>query len=337
MSTPLKRPATLADVARFARVSTAVVSYVINDGPRPVAPATAERVRQAVQILGYRPNRHAQALMRGSVGILGLIHPGTSNPFFGEFNDVLYRTAAAAGIGLLTATSAGNVKTERQLMESMASRSLDGIIVTTSMVPADVPTLTDPGIPMVFLDCPFPIPGYTTIGPAASDGIRRLVDHLITTHGHRNIGFIAGDTGSADPEDRELGWRQALQTHRLPTGPRIRTSFHLEGGYDGAKHLLDQPDRPTAIVASSDLQATGALHAIHEHGLRIPEDIAVTGFDGTRGTAHTWPPLTVVRQPMQAMAAAAISSFQAEPSHTLYPMELVTRRSCGCPTTAATT
>ncbi|HET9648917.1 MAG TPA: LacI family DNA-binding transcriptional regulator [Microlunatus sp.] len=326
------RPVTLADVARYAGVSTAVVSYVINDGPRPVAPATAERVREAVTRLGYRPNSHARALMSGKTGILGLIHPGTANPFFGEYSDVVYTVAAGHDTALLMASSAGDAAVERSLIDSLARRNVDGIIVMTSMTRADVAEIRDPGIPMLFVNCPFPVPGYRSIGPDALDGSRRIVDHLLDVHGHSSVALIAGETGDIGPDDRERGWQDALRTHRVGEAPSVRTSFSLDGGYDAARQLLRRTDRPTAIFTSSDQLAYGALHAIHDHGLRIPEDVAVVGFDGTAESAHTWPPLTLVRQPLETMATVAVENMLGSLPrlHTLYEMTMIIRRSCGC-------
>lgn len=329
------RNVTLADVARYAGVSSAVVSYVVNDGPRPVAPATAERVRNAIAILGYRPNSHARALVSGRTGILGLVHPGTANPFFGEYNDILYEIATRNGVALLTANSAGDPTAERQLIEDLARRSVDGILVMTSMAPSDIPRLGDPGLPILFVDCPFPVPGQRSIGPDSVAGARLVVEHLILDHGHREIALLAG---SPVAEEREQGWREALRAHGLPDGPLIRTDYGLDGGYRGARTLVSRTDRPGAIFVSSDLQAYGALHAIHEQGLRIPQDIAVVSFDGNSESAHTWPPLTLVRQPLTAMAEAAITGMlrNSPPGHDLFDMDLIIRQSCGCTATEET-
>ena len=124
-----------------------------------MATDTADRVRDAIAVLGYRPNTHARALMTGSTGILGVIHPGTANPFFGEYSDVIYEAATASDVALLTASSAGRADTERELIESLARRNVDGIIAMTSMTPADISMLSDPGIPLLFVNCPFPVPG----------------------------------------------------------------------------------------------------------------------------------------------------------------------------------
>lgn len=326
------RKVTLADVARYAGVSTAVVSYVVNDGPRPVAAETATRVREAIEVLGYRPNTHARALMTGSTGILGLVHPGTANPFFGEYGDVIYEEAAEAEVALLTASSRGRAETERSLIEGLADRNVDGIISVTSMTQADIPKIRNPRIPLLFLNCPFPIPGYQTIGPNSFDGARQVVDHLLRVHGHRQVAMVAGSTHSRDPEERELGWREAHRVVGRPEGAIIHTPYTSDGGYEATGALLDRADRPTALFVASDLQAFGALHAIHDRGLRIAEDVAVVSFDGTSGSGHTWPPLTLAKQPLHAMATAAIAGILngAEPAHTLIDMELVIRRSCGC-------
>jgi LacI family transcriptional regulator, galactose operon repressor len=194
----------VADVARYAGVSPAVVSYVINDGPRRVAPETADRVRNAIDVLGYRPNSSARALRTGTTGMLGLVLPGTSNSFFGEYADVIYDAAANNGFALLTASSAGNVRTEHRLIEDLAGRNVDGILVATMMTKADVSSLRHPGLPIVLINCPFAVPGYRTLGPDAVAGARAVVDHLLSVHGHHSVAFITGETGVHEPEAARL-------------------------------------------------------------------------------------------------------------------------------------
>ena len=216
---------TLADVARYASVSTAVVSYVVNDGPRPVAADTAVRVRNAIAVLGYRPNTPARASSTGSTGILGVIHPGTANPFFGEYNDVIFDTATKAGVALLTATSAGNPD-QHQLIQALAGRNVDGIIAMTSMTKSDVSRLRPSGVPVLFVNCPFPVPGYRTIGPDAFDGAQRLVDHLLTDHHDRASPWSWGTPGPGSR--RTASWAGDTRTgcaarhpvlSRTPTSP----------------------------------------------------------------------------------------------------------------------
>jgi LacI family transcriptional regulator len=202
------------------------------------------------------------------------------------------------------------------------------------MTKADIPSLRDPGLPILFLNCPFAVPGHRTLGPNAADEAHRVVDHLLRVHNHHQVAFIAGETAAREPEDRELGWHEAHHAHRRPDGPLIRTAFTPDGGYDAARTLLARPDRPSAIFVSADLQAYGVLHAIHDQHLQVPQDIAVVSFDGTTQSAHTWPPLTLAQQPLDAMAEAAITDILSgsPPEHTLFDMDLVIRQSCGCAT-----
>jgi LacI family transcriptional regulator len=128
-----------------------------------------------------------------------------------------------------------------------------------------------------------------------------------------------------------LGWRDALSDAGLEPGPVARTTFSRAGGRAAGSELLK--DRPTAIFASSDLQAVGVLGALHEARLRVPDDVAVVAFDGTAETEYTWPPLTVVRQPLERMAAAAVGRLiegEQEVEALTFPTELIIRKSCGC-------
>ena len=130
-------------------------------------------------------------------------------------------------------------------------------------------------------------------------------------HGHDQVAFVAGETGSAEPEERELGWRDAHRALGRVPGPVARTAFSLDGGYEATRQMLRSSNQPRAIFAGSDELAYGALHAIHDHQLRVPDDVAVVSFDGTTGSAHSWPPLTVAQQPLREMADAAVSSISA--------------------------
>ncbi len=135
-------------------------------------------------------------------------------------------------------------------------------------------------------------------------------------------------------DPRHNGWRKALREAGLPEGPAEFTDFTRQGGYEATRRLLDLPKRPTAIFASSDLLAVGALRAIHEAGLSIPDDIAVVSFDGTSESEFSWPQLTTVRQPIDQIAEAAIlaalSANHSDGKVQLLPAELIVRRSCGC-------
>ena len=328
------RPPTRADVARFAGVSTAVVSYVVNDGPKRVAPETAARVRAAIEALRYRPNVNARALKRGSTEMLGLVMQDIVNPFFAECAHAVEVAAAAYGCVIVLATSDANEANESRIVSDLASRHIDGLLISTVLPPSGFRTIMLPGRHTVLINCSAPAAGYLAVGPDARAGARVLVDHLITVHRHQSVALIIGGSNEPVPAPREQGWSDAFQAHELPPGPIVRTTFSRQGGYEATLQLLNWPTRPSAIFAASDQLASGALRAIREAGLGCPEDIAVVSYDGSSESEYCWPPLTVARQPIQAMAEAAVSMvLNPSPSagYQCFPTELVIRESCGCP------
>ncbi len=337
-ASPARRPPTRADVARYAGVSGAVVSYVINNGPRPVAPQTAERVRAAIDILGYRPNLTARALKGGSTQILGMILSDISNPFFAEFAVEVENTAAAHGHAVLIGNSHGNAFIERRLIDDLMSRQVAGLVLASvDARPEMIDRAVKVGIPTVLVDCPWPVNGHFSLGPDSRAGARLVVDHLIQVHHHRVIAMVVGAEGNGgDP--RERSWQEATRAAALLDGPLVRMPFTREGGYLGGQRLLGSLNPPSAIFASSDLQAIGVLRAVRERGLRVPEDVALVSFDGTQDAEFCWPPLTVARQPVHDMAtravAAVLSAEANQTTHQSYPMELIIRQSCGCPADA---
>ncbi|MGC3994625.1 MAG: LacI family DNA-binding transcriptional regulator [Propionicimonas sp.] len=330
-----RRPAaTRADVARLAGVSTAVVSYVVNDGPRPVAAATAARVREAMDLLGYVPNASARALRRGTTELLGLVVADPLNPYFTEYTAELVKAADRAGKRLLVVDSYHDERIESALVDDLVSRQVDGLLFAGSLTRLDrYPALRAAGIPSVLIDCPGPVPGRRTVGTDAAGAAELLVDHLVE-HGRRRIGLVVGEGGFGDPDPREQGWRRALRAAGLPDGPIVRVPWNAEGGYAGGSALLASDPDVDAVFASNDQQGIGLLRALHERGVCVPEDVAVVSFDGTRESEFCWPPLTVARQPLQRLARAAIELL-GEPergrgTHRRFAAELVRRSSCGC-------
>jgi LacI family transcriptional regulator len=320
-----KEPVTRNDVAAHAGVSTAVVSYVVNEGPRKVAPETRERVLEAIRVLGYRPNATARALRMGTTRTFGLITPDGGNPLFAELAKAIDKEAAARGYVVLQTSADGDPETERGKIAELLARRVSGLVL---VAPTDDPALEDAEVPVIAINRV--LPTVSSVRPAYREGARLGVEHLIS-HGHEVVGLVIG--GAGHPE-RELGWRDAIAAAGLPEGPIARTSFSREGGYAAARDLLRAAPRPTAIFASSDLQAIGVLRALHESGLRVPEDVAVAAFDGTPETEYTWPPLTVVRQPLEHLAREAVRRLiegEGVVEALTLPTELILRRSCGCP------
>lgn len=341
------------DVAQYAGVSTAVVSYVVNDGPRAVSPRTRDRVLEAIRVLGYRPNAAARALKVGRTRTFGLVVPDGGNPLYAELAKAIEKEAATRGYVVLQTNTDGDPAVEKRKISDLLARQVDGLILAT---PTGEPGATElaelngSGIPVVALNRP--VQGTTSICPEYRTGARLGVEHLIG-HGHERIGLVMGIERTTWSPERELGWRDALAAAGLPEGPIARAEFSREGGYDAGRQLLTTTkpplpvkqakvpkllkatERPTAIFVSSDLQAIGVLRALHEAGLAVPGEMAVIAFDGTAESEYSWPPLSVVRQPLEAVAQKAVSRLLDETREPVeaftYPTELVLRASCGCP------
>ncbi|WP_441433988.1 LacI family DNA-binding transcriptional regulator [Arthrobacter sp. RAF14] len=325
---------TRKDVARLAGVSTAVVSYVVNGGPKNVAPATEEKVRQAIAALGYRPNVAARALKKGSSQILGMVVPKISNPFFASLAEAVEQAAEEQGFALLLADSRDSLTVERRHLRNFIDRQVDGVFLCSVLVQPDIQELRDRGVRTVLLNFSEVSPSMDAIGPEFTESTRRAVEHL-ASHGHRDIALVMGLTTGNAPDRREAGWRAALQSAGSSEGRIFRCTFDRHGGYEAGKQFLATSPRPGAVFVSSDQQAIGFLRAVQEAGLRVPEDVAVMAFDGSDEAEYSWPPLSTVRQPVKEMAEAGVRAIigagRDEPHRNqIFDCELVLRRSCGC-------
>ena len=333
---PRSRPraVTRSDVARYAGVRPAVVSFAVNGGPKTVSEPTTQRVLEAVEHLGYRPNRTARALSLGSTKTLGLVVGDTTNPFYAEYTRELQQAAADAGYALLMTAGGPGPDAHLRSMLDLCDRQIDGLIVTRATAMGRLDELRRLGAsqPVVIIDSAAPVPGYATVGPDAAHGMAMAVGHLLSVHHHQSVSLIIGEYVTPEADGREEGWMQAHSGRGQHPGRVVRTSFTRDGGYRAGLELLGSDDRPTAVVTSSDLQAIGLLTAADELDLQVPGDVAVVSFDGTEETRFSAPPLTTVRQPVVAMAVAAIDLVlhQRPEAHETFPMELVVRRSCGC-------
>lgn len=332
--TPRRSGVTRQDVADLAGVSSAVVSYVVNSGPRNVAPATRERVLDAINELQYRPNATARALKRGASEIIGLVISDNTNPYFAEFARAIERVAASRGLSVIFINSGEVHEQETELVNKLLSHQVDGLLWASNDDHPDVSTAQADGISLVLLDRARPMPGVTSLGVDFRQASRVAVEHLIG-HGHENIALICGSAEGASTTDRRAGWSDALEAAGLAKGPIVYEQFTREGGYAAGKSLLAMDVPPTAVYATSDLQAVGLLRALHEQGVRVPEDVAVVAFDGSVESEFTWPPLTAMHQPVIEMARTALNALSSQKTHgakhTLFVADLVIRQSCGCP------
>jgi len=331
---------TRRDVARLAGTSDALVSYVLNGGPRRVAPHTRERILAAIEELGYRPNAVARSLKTSRTLTIGLVVPDNSNPFFAELARVIEDVGFASGYTMLLGNAMGDDAREAAYIRTLLDRQVDGLIVVPAHGPRSWTTeLSDQDVPRLVLDRELDLPGATQVLTDNEGGGYQATTHLLG-HGRQRIGCIAGLEGIHPTVDRVAGWRRALvDAGRDPAGASlVHVPFGRADGYRAGRRLLAGPQRPDALFVASDEQAIGVLRAAAELGVRVPDDVAVCAFDGIDGSAYTVPALTTMRQPFDDLGRSAVEWLLAKitdptlPAQRItHPTTLVARGSCGCP------
>lgn len=321
---------TRTDVARLANVSEASVSYVLNGTPNKVSEKTAARIRRAAEILDYRPSAFARALKIGSSQTFGVIVPDFSNPYFASLSDEIESAASEHDYSIIFATSHSDAATERICIEKLKNRNVDVIFTSSALSNEELASLDQQHCRLVFLDHPTATPDVKCVSTDFTKSIGMMTSHLFS-HGHTNIALLYGGNNYTDP--RIQGWHQAHQQAGLPVGPVVRSHFTREGGYRATLEMLDSSNRPTALFAASDLEALGALRALHERHVRIPEDMALVSFDGSIDTLYSYPQLTTMQQDTHNIARYAVQAAlhpDSSPDVTLVEPTLTARQSCGC-------
>ena len=335
--------ATSEEVARLAGVSRATVSRVLS-GTTKVADATRQRVEAAAASLGYEPDVAAQSLSgaRSKTIALGFFANGMwalsqlTRPQYHFHLDVLRHieeAAAKAGYDLLLPSRPTSVSSDGYV-RLLRSRRVAGTIMV-ACPPGDVriQALIESQLPTVFIDAVGTGAHATFVTSDNTDGARQITEHLLAL-GHRRIARITGTDTDPSGRDRLAGIRQALAAHAVPEDPGLARSsdWSTEGAYRQTLELLATGREFTAVIAESDMMAIGVLRALDEHGLRVPEDVSVTGFDDIDLSAFTIPPLTTVRQDAAAMGTGAIEALLgmvdgASALPLVLPTRLVIRRS----------
>ena len=301
---------TIEEVARRAGVSVGTVSNVLNNKPF-VSPETRRKVEQAILELNYSPNAIARSLRRGRTRSLALIVLDVSNPFYPEVIQGVEHTAREYGYHVILFDLAYSVRRERRFIQRLRELRLDGVLLTAGPQWDEV-LLRQLDLPIVLLDRDIHESSLPTVGidnaAAVAQGIRYLVQM-----GHRRIGYLSEPLEIPSVRRRLEGYRQALEEAGIPFSNEIifiskelRTD-KLESGYLLMQRVLQElRELPTAFFATSDSIAIGAMQALKEHGLRIPEDISILGFDDIVMTRFVDPPLTTIAQPKVEMGHQAV-------------------------------
>ncbi len=287
--------ATIRDVAAAAGVSPATVSRVLNGKVR-VADELHRRVDEAVQSLGYRPNGLARSLRTRATMVLGAVISDVTNPFFTSMVRGFEDVAQEAGYSVVLANSDEDVDKERRYLEVSAAEQMAGVLLCpASSVRTDVSVLARHGMPMVLVDRKLKGGHLDSVSIDNHSAAREATQHLIE-QGCRHVAFISGPTTTTTGERRAAGFRAALKAAGLGATV-IRSDSRVEGGYRAALELLDATPSIDGLLVGNNLMAVGALQALQDRGVRLPEDVAFASFDGVIWSGILHPTLTVVEQP----------------------------------------
>lgn len=332
-----KKQPTISDVAAIAGVTSMTVSRVLNRNGY-VSEETRDKVLRAIEESSYRRNGLARGLKRQRTDTIGLILGDIANPYAAELARAVRDVCSGKGYNLFICVSEHTAKEEVAALSALADHCVDGIIVATRSNRAgdeQLLKLIESGMPVALVGRDFHHEEADWVSADNFKGGFEATQHLIDL-GHERIGFIGTSAASGSNLKRFQGYKAALEKNNLPFEERFVTGRAIADdeapgysterlGYEAMKRLLVLPNRPTAVFARNDFTAVGAITAIKEAGLQIPQDIAIVGFDDIPQAIHTAPPLTTVRQPTrrQGQIAAEFLLRRVESSEPLEREERV--------------
>ena len=338
----INRQITIKDIARITRVSPATVSMALNGKPG-VSDEVRYEILRVARDLHYTPNLVARSLVNRRSRSVALMISHTKNPIFPEIAAAVEEVLRASGYSLTIVSTYDDVDLEVKEIGGIRARGIDGIITSSVLLrSAHLRQLAREGFPVVaVLRRMF---GPDVVDHVVVDGVKgssQAVEHLVRL-GHRRIGVIAGPASTSTGVERLAGAVQALKAHRLalPAGLRFRGDFSRKDGYLATHAFLKRPprERPTAIFAANDDMAMGAFEAILDSGARVPEDVAVVGFNNVAATSWKTYQITTVDQRADEMGRRAaervIQLIERRPGyeipcHVVLDPRLIVRRSCG--------
>jgi len=330
---------TIRDVARQAGVSVATVSRYINQNA-PVSPEVTERLDKVMTELRYVPHAAARHLASRKTRVVGLLLNNLHNDFFVPLLNGVEAVIRQKGYNLIIATY--HADSRNQMNPPIGPHNTDGLLVfSDGLFDEDLASLNAIGFPMVLVHrMPPPSVAIPSVTVENIEATHELISHLIDVHGRKRILFLRGPEYQDDSAKREQGYKLALQEHGIPFDENLvlNGEFERNIAYQVLCKFLDNGNRVAfdAIFTGDDDAAIGALKALQQHGLRVPEDVAVIGFDDLGFAPFLNPPLTTVRAPTETVGRIAAERLfgllENQPSEdvVILPTEIIFRRSCGC-------
>ena len=304
MSKPLwpRKRTTIKDIAKAAEVDPSTVTRALQDSPR-VRPATRERIQSLAAELGYVPNMAARTLVNRSSGLIGVAIPDMTNPFFARLGQGIEDEAARHDIRILFQDTRGVESAERDAVRLFLELKVDGLLVPMARSPQEFYAELDKVVPIVHVnreEAPHHVSCDTV------EGSLLIMQHLLGL-GHRRIGFVRGPAGPWH-EPKMFAYRRSLDEASIDYDPGL--IFTFDGSLDSTRRIADElvalPERPTAVFAWNDVNAIALIHALREHGIRVPDDMSIAGHDDIKLAGCIDPPLTTVAWPMYELGQQSV-------------------------------
>jgi DNA-binding LacI/PurR family transcriptional regulator len=326
----------LEAVAKRAKVSTATVSRVLND-TGPVKTATKARVLKAVEELKYHPNLHARSLAGGKSRTIGIIVSNMENPFFFDIFKSAEKHALSHGLEILAANTDYSAERLVSSIRLMIGRRVAGLaIIVSEMDPSLIDELAESRMPVVFYDVGTPKQNISNVRVDYGRGIEKAVDYLYDL-GHRRMAFVSHHSSLGPISVREKAFRKAVSRHAPDVEWTISANLDsLEGGRQAALDILSSGFKPSSIICVNDFMALGVLRGLRERGLRVPQDVSVTGFDNIKLSEFCSPLLTTLHIPREAIGQLILESLAPDLAkvrtagrETVFHPEFVLRDSTG--------
>lgn len=331
------RPVTIKDVARLANVSPKTVSNVVNNRP-VVKPATRERVLQAIRELNYYPSAVARGMVTRSRRLIGLVLADITNPAYPEMVEGVASLARQAGFMVMLCNTGRDPDEEDRYVHLLIEQRVDGVIIASSRMDSRAAeTLSSAGIKVVLFNRHPERYSVSFVGVDNEHGGYLATRHLLEL-GHRRVAFIRGTRGASTSIEREQGYRRALAEFGIEPNPELIGwgDYHPDVARTTADLLLRMKNRPTAVFAANDVMALSVIDAATALGLRVPEDVAVVGFDDIAIASHRLVGLSTIHGDLGQLSREAmtllletIGGNLTEPVRKILPVYLVVRRTCG--------
>lgn len=300
---------TIKDIAKEAGVSIATVSFIVNGKDQHISEATRQRVKDVMKKYNYIPNAMAGSLVTRRTGIIGLILPDITNPFFPGIARGAEDRANEEGYSIIFCNTDDKIEVEEKYIESLTSKMVDGIIIAHSSNSDQMGEILErTQIPVILIDRDFDsknILGKVLVNN--KDGARQAVCHMVEK-GYKKIAYLSGSLKTQTAMDRLEGYKEALREQNLPVVEALIKygEYRVEWGRKGIEELLTEKQDFDAVFCGNDLIAIGAMKELLKHGYRVPEDKGVMGFDDIYMAQMVEPELTTVKQPNYEMGYQAV-------------------------------